>query len=106
MHLERCLLIGTCNSLFMKRSYRDCMIIMEKEALQVRKGNTPDEFLQYITITIFSNIFFTRRISRFTYGWIGNLSFQSIHAHILVVGWLSLFAWAVYYKVFRTKKTF
>lgn len=35
----------------------------------------------------------------------GNLNFQSIHAHILVVGWLSLFAWAVYYKVFRMKKT-
>jgi len=26
--------------------------------------------------------------------------FQSVHAHILVVGWLSLFAFAVFYKVF------
>lgn len=25
---------------------------------------------------------------------------RPIHAHILVVGWLSLFAWAIYYKVF------
>ncbi|WP_217587266.1 hypothetical protein [Lentibacillus saliphilus] len=30
----------------------------------------------------------------------GGYEFKSIHAHILVVGWLSLFAWAVYYKVF------
>jgi len=30
-------------------------------------------------------------------------AFRPIHAHILVVGWLSLFAWAVYYKVFNTK---
>lgn len=29
----------------------------------------------------------------------------TVHAHILVVGWLSLFAFAVYYKVFRRKKT-
>lgn len=34
-----------------------------------------------------------------------DFNFQSIHAHILVVGWLSLFAFAVYYKVFRRKKT-
>ncbi len=30
----------------------------------------------------------------------GSYAFQPVHAHILVVGWLSLFAWAVYYKVF------
>lgn len=30
----------------------------------------------------------------------GGYQFKAIHAHILVVGWLSLFAWAVYYKVF------
>lgn len=35
----------------------------------------------------------------------GGYELLSIHAHILVVGWLSLFAWAVYYKVFRRKKT-
>jgi|SRR5690625_1414589 len=33
----------------------------------------------------------------------GSLAFRPIHAHILVVGWLSLFAWAVYYKVFFKK---
>lgn len=27
--------------------------------------------------------------------------FRSIHAHILLVGWLSLFAWAVFYKIFH-----
>lgn len=30
----------------------------------------------------------------------GSHAFVPIHAHILVVGWLSLFAWAVYYKIF------
>lgn len=33
----------------------------------------------------------------------GSYAFRPIHAHILVVGWLSLFAWAVYYKVFFEK---
>src|SRR5690625_858543 len=33
----------------------------------------------------------------------GSYAFRPIHAHILVVGWLSLFAWAVYYKVFYHK---
>ena len=31
----------------------------------------------------------------------GSLAFHPVHAHILVVGWLSLFAWGVYYKAFR-----
>lgn len=31
----------------------------------------------------------------------GSYAFRPVHAHILVAGWLSLFAWAVYYKVFR-----
>lgn len=35
----------------------------------------------------------------------GSYAFRPIHAHILVVGWLSLFAWAVYYKVFQTTQT-
>lgn len=35
----------------------------------------------------------------------GSYLFRPIHAHILVVGWLSLFAWAVYYKVFQTTQT-
>ena len=30
----------------------------------------------------------------------GGYEFRTVHAHILVVGWLSLFAWAVYYKIF------
>ncbi|CDQ41066.1 MULTISPECIES: hypothetical protein [Virgibacillus] len=30
----------------------------------------------------------------------GGYEFRTVHAHILVVGWLTLFAWAVYYKVF------
>ncbi|MFE8699751.1 hypothetical protein ACFYKX_03835 [Cytobacillus sp. FJAT-54145] len=35
----------------------------------------------------------------------GTYVFRPVHAHILVVGWLSLFAWAVYYKVFQTSET-
>ncbi|MGM8365030.1 hypothetical protein ACLIBG_06030 [Virgibacillus sp. W0181] len=35
----------------------------------------------------------------------GSLQFKTVHAHILVVGWLTLFAWAVYYKVFTPAKT-
>ncbi|RKD22953.1 hypothetical protein BEP19_12035 [Ammoniphilus oxalaticus] len=35
----------------------------------------------------------------------GSYAFRPVHAHILVVGWLSLFAWAVYYKVFQTTET-
>ncbi|MFD1020235.1 hypothetical protein [Thalassobacillus hwangdonensis] len=31
----------------------------------------------------------------------GSYALRPIHAHILVVGWLSLFAWSVYYKVFN-----
>ncbi|QCR32513.1 hypothetical protein [Lysinibacillus sp. SGAir0095] len=31
-------------------------------------------------------------------------AFRPIHAHILVVGWLSLFAWAVFYQVFKTSQ--
>ncbi|WP_042352615.1 hypothetical protein [Bacillus massiliigorillae] len=31
----------------------------------------------------------------------GAYAFRPIHAHILVVGWLTLFAWSVYYKVFQ-----
>ncbi|WP_243292211.1 hypothetical protein [Bacillus sp. FJAT-47783] len=35
----------------------------------------------------------------------GSYAFRPVHAHILVVGWLSLFAWAVFYKVFQTSQT-
>lgn len=34
----------------------------------------------------------------------GGLELSAIHAHILVVGWLSLFAFAIYYKVFNIPK--
>lgn len=34
-----------------------------------------------------------------------DLEFKSVHAHILVVGWLSLFAWAVFYKIFYKTKS-
>ncbi|WP_152658555.1 hypothetical protein [Oceanobacillus sp. CFH 90083] len=33
----------------------------------------------------------------------GSYAFRPVHAHSLVVGWLSLFAWAVFYKVFSPK---
>lgn len=33
----------------------------------------------------------------------GSLAFRPVHAHILVVGWLSLFAWGVYYKTHAVK---
>lgn len=33
----------------------------------------------------------------------GSYTLRPIHAHILVVGWLTLFAWAVYYRVFQPK---
>jgi len=35
----------------------------------------------------------------------GDYAFQSVHAHVLVVGWLTLFAWAVFYKVFTPTKS-
>lgn len=36
----------------------------------------------------------------------GSMSYQfkPIHAHILVVGWLSVFAWGIFYSVFTLKK--
>ncbi|WHY90032.1 hypothetical protein QNK12_20440 [Neobacillus cucumis] len=30
-------------------------------------------------------------------------AFRPIHAHILVVGWLTMFSWAVYYRLFQPK---
>lgn len=35
----------------------------------------------------------------------GSYAFKSVHAHILVVGWLTLFAWAVFYKLFTPAKS-
>lgn len=36
----------------------------------------------------------------------GNYQFRAIHAHMLVVGWLSVFAWGLFYRVYevRSKK--
>lgn len=34
----------------------------------------------------------------------GSYAFRPVHAHILVVGWLSLFAFSVFYKVFQPKQ--
>lgn len=33
----------------------------------------------------------------------GSYAFRPIHAHILLVGWLSMFAWGVFYKVFKVR---
>lgn len=33
----------------------------------------------------------------------GSYAFKPIHAHILLVGWLSVFAWGVFYKVFEVR---
>lgn len=33
----------------------------------------------------------------------GSYAFRPIHAHILVVGWLSVFAWGVFYKIFKVR---
>lgn len=33
----------------------------------------------------------------------GSYAFLPVHAHILVVGWLSLFAWGIFYKLFPTR---
>lgn len=35
----------------------------------------------------------------------GSYAFRPIHAHILVLGWLTLFSWAIYYKVFNPRHT-
>lgn len=36
----------------------------------------------------------------------GNYQLRAVHAHILVVGWLSIFAWGLFYRVYviRSKK--
>ena len=33
----------------------------------------------------------------------GSYAFRPIHAHILLVGWLSVFAWGIFYKVFKVR---
>lgn len=33
----------------------------------------------------------------------GSYTFKPIHAHILLVGWLSVFSWGVFYKIYRVR---
>ncbi|WJY26700.1 MULTISPECIES: hypothetical protein [Sporosarcina] len=33
----------------------------------------------------------------------GSYAFKPIHAHILLVGWLSMFSWGVFYKIYRVR---
>lgn len=33
----------------------------------------------------------------------GSYAFRPIHAHILLVGWLSMFSWGVFYKLYQVK---
>ncbi|ARF14201.1 MULTISPECIES: hypothetical protein [Sporosarcina] len=33
----------------------------------------------------------------------GSYAFRPIHAHILLVGWLSVFSWGVFYKIYRVR---
>ena len=33
----------------------------------------------------------------------GSYAFRPIHAHILLVGWLSLFAWGVFYRIYKVR---
>ena len=33
----------------------------------------------------------------------GSYEFRPLHAHILLVGWLSMFAWGIFYRVFTVK---
>lgn len=33
----------------------------------------------------------------------GSYAFRPIHAHILLVGWLSMFAWGIFYKVYTVR---
>ncbi len=33
----------------------------------------------------------------------GSYALRPVHAHVLVLGWLTLFSWSIYYKVFQPK---
>lgn len=33
----------------------------------------------------------------------GSYAFRPIHAHILLVGWLSMFAWGAFYKIYHVR---
>ena len=40
---------------------------------------------------------------RFDMAGAGSYAFRPIHAHILLVGWLSLFAWGVFYRIYKVR---
>lgn len=33
----------------------------------------------------------------------GSYAFRPVHAHILLVGWLSMFAWGIFYKAYQVR---
>lgn len=33
----------------------------------------------------------------------GSYAFKPVHAHVLVVGWLSMFAWGIFYKAYKVR---
>lgn len=33
----------------------------------------------------------------------GSYAFKPIHAHILLVGWLSMFSWGVFYRIYKVR---
>lgn len=33
----------------------------------------------------------------------GSYAFKAVHAHILLVGWLSLFSWGVFYRIYKVR---
>lgn len=35
----------------------------------------------------------------------GSYALRPIHAHILLVGWLSVFSWGVFYKIYKVRAT-
>ena len=35
----------------------------------------------------------------------GSYAFRPVHAHILLVGWLSMFSWGVFYRIYKVRAT-
>ena len=33
----------------------------------------------------------------------GSYAFKAVHAHILLVGWLSLFSWGLFYRIYKVR---
>lgn len=33
----------------------------------------------------------------------GTYAFKAVHAHVLLVGWLSLFSWGVFYRIYKVR---